>query len=72
MIDTEIDEHIQFWQNSRKYVVKTIFLPDDSKYTYVAVKWVLDKDGNYLGLNGLVYSDSTTLEYCGCKFILVS
>lgn len=71
LIDAAINEHIQFWQDSRKYAVKTVFLPDGSKYTYAAVKWELDKDGNYLGLSGPVYLDPTTLRYCGCDFVLM-
>lgn len=71
LIDTAINEHIQFWQNPRKYVVKTIF-SDDVQYTYVAVTWVIDENGNYWGLNGLVFRDSTTLTYCGCTFMLMS
>ncbi|MCM1525443.1 MAG: hypothetical protein NC120_13425 [Ruminococcus sp.] len=70
LIDEAINEHIQFWQDPRKYAVKTIF-SDDVQYTYVAVKWVLDNDGKYLGLSEPVYLDPTTLTYCGCEFVLM-
>lgn len=70
LIDEAINEHIQFWQDPRKYAVKTIFA-DDVPYTYVAVTWVIDNDGKYLGLSGPVYLDPTTLTYCGCKFVLM-